>query len=86
MKEPYETSEALEQFMIDCRRFPEIPENIQEETLIFLLRQMELQPLNSQRNFLMHLMHSVDSFTYELFLELWKEDAEDQFFKIVPQC
>lgn len=79
-------SAALEQFMIDCKRFPEIPEDVSEESLIFLVKQMTLQPLNSQRNFLMHLMHSVDSFTYELFLELWREDLEDDFETIVPYC
>lgn len=77
---------ALEQFEIDCRRFPKLPIELKDETLYFLLLQMVDQPLTTQRNFFAYVHMYADTGVYERFYEIWKEEFSEELEKISPSC
>ena len=77
---------AQNQYDIDIKRFPVLPDEIKDESLFFLKLQILDQPLNSQRNFFMYLMMADNADLYERFIELWKEENLEELEKISPVC
>lgn len=85
---PNTSSPALNQYIIDIERFPEIPTEVKDEILYFLKLQISDQPLNSQRNFFVYMMIGGTEEVYSRFLKLWEETDEDmvKLDEISPYC
>jgi hypothetical protein len=77
---------AQQQYFTDIKRFPELPEEIKDESLYFLKLQIMDQPLNSQRNFFAYLLMYGGPEIYDRFLDMWREDDEEDLERISPSC
>lgn len=70
----------------DIKRFPVVENNTEHEAIAFLVLQLIVEPITSQRNFLSYLLIKDKIHIYNKIVELYKDLGEKEFDQISPLC